>query len=128
MTLAEAIYQHSLALPEPAAREALDFIEFLEQRYGQPATQIAEDEKKRQAALAHIAAYGFTGKINPFRIVMRFRRTKMQITANLHQKLIKAVQTSMRIEGYKPSQSKEIKQQVKTFMEQHHVQVSVPRK
>jgi len=52
----------------------------------------------------------------------------MQITANLHQKLIKAVQTSMRIEGYKPSQSKEIKQQVKTFMEQHHVQVSVPRK
>ena len=33
MTLAEAIYQHSLALSEPAAREALDFIEFLEQRY-----------------------------------------------------------------------------------------------
>jgi len=56
MTLAEAIYQHSLALPEPAAREVLDFIEFLEQRYGQPATQITEDEKKRQAALAHIAA------------------------------------------------------------------------
>ena len=56
MTLAEAIYQRSYALPEPAAREALDFIEFLEQRYGQPATQITEDEKKRQAALAHIAA------------------------------------------------------------------------
>ena len=52
----------------------------------------------------------------------------MQITANLHQKLIKAVQTSMRIEGYKPTQSKKIKQQVKAFMEQHHVQVSVPRK
>lgn len=34
MNLAEAIYQHSLSLPEPAAREALDFIEFLEQRYG----------------------------------------------------------------------------------------------
>jgi hypothetical protein len=34
MTLAELIYQHSLKLPEPAAREALDFIEFLEQRYG----------------------------------------------------------------------------------------------
>lgn len=34
MTLAELIYQHSLRLPEPAAREALDFIEFLEQRYG----------------------------------------------------------------------------------------------
>lgn len=34
MTLAEMIYQHSLKLPESAAREALDFIEFLEQRYG----------------------------------------------------------------------------------------------
>ena len=33
MTLAETIYQHSLNLPEQAAREALDFIEFLEQRY-----------------------------------------------------------------------------------------------
>ena len=31
--LAETIYQHSLLLPEQAAREALDFIEFLEQRY-----------------------------------------------------------------------------------------------
>ncbi len=33
MTLAETIYRHSLVLPEPVAREALDFIEFLEQRY-----------------------------------------------------------------------------------------------
>ncbi len=33
MTLAQTIYQHSLNLPEPAAREALEFIEFLEQRY-----------------------------------------------------------------------------------------------
>lgn len=33
MNLAETIYQHSLNLPETAAREALDFIEFLEQRY-----------------------------------------------------------------------------------------------
>lgn len=33
MTLAEAIYQHSLKLPEAAAREALDFVQFLEQRY-----------------------------------------------------------------------------------------------
>ena len=33
MTLAESIYQHSLRLPEAAAKEALDFIEFLEQRY-----------------------------------------------------------------------------------------------
>ncbi|HLA33505.1 MAG TPA: DUF2281 domain-containing protein [Rhodocyclaceae bacterium] len=34
MTLAETIYRHSLKLPEPVAREALDFIEFLEQRHG----------------------------------------------------------------------------------------------
>lgn len=34
MTLAETIYRHSLHLPEKAAQEALDFIEFLEQRYG----------------------------------------------------------------------------------------------
>ena len=33
MTVAEIIYQHALRLSEPAAREALDFIEFLEQRY-----------------------------------------------------------------------------------------------
>lgn len=52
----------------------------------------------------------------------------MQINANLNQKLIKAVQTSMRIEGYRPAQSEKIKQQAKAFMEQHHVQVSVPRK
>ena len=34
MTLAETIYQRSLKLPEAAAQEALDFIEFLNQRYG----------------------------------------------------------------------------------------------
>lgn len=34
MTLAEAIYQRSLKLPDAAAQEALDFIEFLNQRYG----------------------------------------------------------------------------------------------
>jgi hypothetical protein len=33
MNLAETIYQHSLNLPDVAAREALDFIELLEQRY-----------------------------------------------------------------------------------------------
>jgi len=56
MSLAETIYQHSLSLPEPAAREALDFIEFLQQRYGQSTTQMEEHGKNRQAALAHIAA------------------------------------------------------------------------
>ncbi len=33
MSIAENIYQHSRRLPEQAAREALDFIQFLEQRY-----------------------------------------------------------------------------------------------
>ena len=34
MTLAETIYQRSLKLPDAAAQEALDFIDFLNQRYG----------------------------------------------------------------------------------------------
>ena len=38
MTLTETIYHHSLHLPEPAAREVLDFIQFMEQRYGVVAT------------------------------------------------------------------------------------------
>jgi hypothetical protein len=39
MNLAETIYRHSLHLPEQAAREALDFIEFLEQRYSTTRTE-----------------------------------------------------------------------------------------
>jgi hypothetical protein len=57
MTLAEAIYQHSLRLPEPAAREALDFIEFLESRYGLAdlaAGPGPADEAARREALAHL--------------------------------------------------------------------------
>lgn len=34
MSLSDTIYQHSLNLPEAVAKEALDFIVFLEQRYG----------------------------------------------------------------------------------------------
>ena len=34
MSLAERIYQHSRQLPDHLAQEALDFIEFLEQRHG----------------------------------------------------------------------------------------------
>ncbi|WPL11177.1 MULTISPECIES: DUF2281 domain-containing protein [Thiorhodovibrio] len=33
MSIAEIIYAHSRRLPEQAAREALSYIEFLEQRY-----------------------------------------------------------------------------------------------
>jgi hypothetical protein len=50
VTLAETIYQHSLNLSEPAAREALDFIRFLESRHGMA------DETKRAAALTKLAA------------------------------------------------------------------------
>lgn len=57
MTLADAIYQRSLRLPEQAAREALDFIESLEQRYGtvQPTDGAAPDETARRNALDHLA-------------------------------------------------------------------------
>lgn len=54
MTLAETIYQHSLRLPEAAAREALDFIQFLEMRYGEE-TRIpdtAEAPRQRKAGSA----------------------------------------------------------------------------
>ncbi len=43
MNLATAIYQHSLNLPEMAAREALDFIQFLEQRYSPVMTKSNDD-------------------------------------------------------------------------------------
>lgn len=51
MTLAEAIYRHSLNLPENAAREALDFIEFLEQRYA-PTPAGTNDTEAFLAAIA----------------------------------------------------------------------------
>jgi len=53
---------------------------------------------------------------------------KMKITASLNKKISQAVQTSMQIEGYKPSQSQSIKEQVRVLMEQHRVKVSVQRK
>jgi hypothetical protein len=57
MTLAETIYQHSLRLPEPAAREALDFIEFLEQRYAiaDPSDSLPTRETTRKLALVQLA-------------------------------------------------------------------------
>ena len=54
MTLAETIYQHSLQLPEPAAREALAFIQNLEKRYGiVPTAPKAPDDT--EAFLAAVA-------------------------------------------------------------------------
>lgn len=52
MTLAEKIYQHSRKLPEQAAREALDFIEFLERRYTVKSAEPAGDTDKFLAAVA----------------------------------------------------------------------------
>lgn len=52
----------------------------------------------------------------------------MQITASLNKKISQAVQTSMRIEGYKSASSPAVKEQVKALMEQHRVQVSVHSK
>jgi hypothetical protein len=54
MNLAETIYQHSLNLPETAAREALDFIEFLEQRYA-PVSTNTKKKNDTEAFLAAIA-------------------------------------------------------------------------
>ncbi|MDI1277897.1 DUF2281 domain-containing protein [Methylobacter sp.] len=53
MNLAKTIYKHSLNLPETAAREALDFIEFLEQRYAPPAN--AKQRNNTEVFLAAIA-------------------------------------------------------------------------
>ncbi|MFO7641145.1 MAG: hypothetical protein R6X17_07710 [Candidatus Competibacteraceae bacterium] len=54
MTLAETIFQHSLRLPESAAREALAFIENLEKRYSAvPSAPAAPDDT--EAFLAAVA-------------------------------------------------------------------------
>ena len=52
----------------------------------------------------------------------------MQVSASLNQKIAQVVQTSMRIEGYKPVQSTAVKKQAQALMEQHRVQVSIRRK
>lgn len=51
MTLAEQIYQHSRKLPDQAAREALDFIEFLERRYAEKSAAPAGDTDAFLAAI-----------------------------------------------------------------------------
>ncbi len=54
MSIAEIIYAHSRRLPDQAAREALNYIERLEQRYGvQPPADADEDDT--EAFLAAIA-------------------------------------------------------------------------
>ncbi|MGE4296050.1 MAG: hypothetical protein AB7E49_10145 [Campylobacterales bacterium] len=51
----------------------------------------------------------------------------MQITPSLKAKMTKAVEVSMRIEGYKPADAA-AKQAAKILMEKHGVKVSVRRK
>ncbi len=58
MNLAETIYRHSLNLSETAAREALDFIEFLEHRYS--ATQSTIPQKNNTEAFLAALAGGLS--------------------------------------------------------------------
>ena len=53
MTLPETIYAHARALPADLQRETLDFIEYLERRYGvaPPVTTLSDTE----AFIAHAA-------------------------------------------------------------------------
>lgn len=57
MNYADAIYRRSLSLPDPAAREALDFIDFLLQRYGSspPSGQVVTPQRDARAFLAAVA-------------------------------------------------------------------------
>ncbi len=65
MSLAEVIYAHSLRLPEPEAREALAYIERLEDRYGvAPLAALGPDDTERfLAAVAGGLSDDFTDDI-----------------------------------------------------------------
>ena len=54
MSIADNIYHHSRRLPEQAAREALDFIQFLEQRYAVK-TALPAQAKDTESFLAAVA-------------------------------------------------------------------------
>ena len=63
MTLAETIYQHSLKLPEPAAREVLNFIEFLERRYATDTENKPIDPRLLSLTPEQREAYDYLNKI-----------------------------------------------------------------
>ena len=67
MNLAETIYQHSLNLPEHAAREALDFIEFLEKRYVTQPKTISDIERQEALAYLETVRIDWNGKPIPNR-------------------------------------------------------------
>lgn len=52
----------------------------------------------------------------------------MQLTAKLKEQVAQAARTSMRIEGYAATRSREVQAQAKLLMEQRRVQVSVRSK
>ncbi|EGV16308.1 hypothetical protein [Thiocapsa marina] len=54
-TLPEAIYEHSLRLPESAAREALAFIQQLENRCGKEQVLQTRSSKETESFLAAVA-------------------------------------------------------------------------
>ena len=51
----------------------------------------------------------------------------MQTNARLNEKIVKAVQTSMRIEGYQPVESSRIKERARALMVKRNVRISIPR-
>lgn len=52
----------------------------------------------------------------------------MKVSPQLEKMMTKAVQTSMRIEGYRATPSAAMQATAKALMEQRRVQVSVPNK
>ncbi len=52
----------------------------------------------------------------------------MPTNPKLDEMILKAVQISMRIEGYQPARTEQLRQQAKQLMEQKGVQVSVQSK
>lgn len=56
MNYAWAIYEHSRRLPEAAAKEVLDFVQFLELRHGTKAPQDESlEQARRDAAVERLA-------------------------------------------------------------------------
>lgn len=55
MNLAETIYQRCLNLPEPLAREVLDFILFLEQRYAKDKLKPSAQNDNTETFLAALS-------------------------------------------------------------------------
>ena len=50
----------------------------------------------------------------------------MLISDKLNAQIARAVQVTMRIEGYQPTRPQQVKDEAKKLMERRHVQVSVP--